>query len=579
MKKRMIKNLLLVVVMAVLCVAVGMTASAGNYEDIWSQGFANENQAVIVFDLDGGKIDGTVENFNLESMSFETVTELSGKYIMVPKNETEQKERGYVNFPYIKAPEYHNVKGWYLAAQNTIYAPGSKYIIPISTAGTVIEFKALYEDNTTYNLVDGVLSAGENLTWSFDETTGTLEISGEGEMYDFDDENYIRPWEENVIDVHRVIIGDGVTSVGNKAFEGFQLVTDVSISNTVITIGDRAFESCMGLSEIVIPDSVTTIGDYAFNFCSCVENIYLSKNIKSIGLQAFSQTPCLEKAFIKSIDVELSDYVICATEYAIYNISREEFISLYREFIRTLDEQLIKKLGNCIKILDYKVDDVFIGTIYCHAGSTAEKYAIENGVDYELTHFFEGEWTYDYDNMIRYRKCIHCDELETEPLETTESGDVEIIEPTNPDTDFTVDVIEDYVVIEETISNNITTDFEIVKAFDINLKNKDGVHVQPDGTVKVKLPLDWSKNGVYKVYRVNDDGTLTDMNAYRQGSHLVFDTDHFSIYVIVVEGAEPEAPTEPDTPATPDEESKDNFFSKILDWFRALLDLIMSMFK
>ena len=47
----------------------------------------------------------------------------------------------------------------------------------------------------------------------------------------------------------------------------------------------------------------------------------------------------------------------------------------------------------------------------------------------------------------------------------------------------------------------------VLKAFDITLKNSNGVHVQPDGTVKVKLPLDWEKAGNYKVYRVNDDGT------------------------------------------------------------------------
>ncbi|MBQ5905652.1 MAG: hypothetical protein IIW88_07285, partial [Clostridia bacterium] len=69
--------------------------------------------------------------------------------------------------------------------------------------------------------------------------------------------------------------------------------------------------------------------------------------------------------------------------------------------------------------------------------------------------------------------------------------------------------------------------------------------------VKVKLPLDWSKEGIYKVYRVNDDGTLTDMNAYRQGSHMVFETDHFSIYVIVDESEKTENPVEPEEPDEP----------------------------
>ena len=65
-----------------------------------------------------------------------------------------------------------------------------------------------------------------------------------------------------------------------------------------------------------------------------------------------------------------------------------------------------------------------IGTIYCHSGSTAETYAIENNMAYELIHFFEGEWTYDYDNMVRTRKCIHCDELQVEELEIEEVSGV-----------------------------------------------------------------------------------------------------------------------------------------------------------
>lgn len=251
------------------------------------------------------------------------------------------------------------------------------------------------------------------------------------------------------------------------------------------------------------------------------------------------------------------------------DLSHEEFISLVEQFAITKDDSINDTINEHLTFLG---GIEYFGTIYCHAGSTAEKYAIENGVDYELTHFFEGEWLYDAENKYCYRQCIHCDEREI----SEDIGDIEIEAPVIPDTDFTVDVVEDYVVIEETISNNITTDFEIVKAFDINLKNKDGVHVQPNGTVKVKLPLDWSKNGVYKVYRVNDDGTLTDMNAYREGSHMVFDTDHFSIYVIVDESEKTDAPATPDEPQ---EETKDSFFSKLIDLIKAFFELIASMFK
>ncbi len=349
--------------------------------------------------------------------------------------------------------------------------------------------------------------------------------------------------------------------------------TSYDIPDTVVQIRDWAFYTAYNLENIRIPKNVISVGVCAFSECLNLTSATISESVNSIGEAAFSVMPFLEKITIRSMDANLSDFALCANTFNVSGINKQEFIDLFKLCDR--DDSFVTELE---KYIDYAPNYtiVCIGTIYCHSGSTAEAYAIANGADYVLTHFFEDEWTYDYDNMIRFRKCIHCDELETELLETTTDSDVEIIEPTDPDTDFVVDVITDYVVIEEALENNVAGDFEIVKAFDITMTDKDGVQVQPDGTVKVKLPLDWSTDGVYKVYRVNDDGTLTDMNAYREGSHMVFDTDHFSIYVIVDES---EKTAEPITPDEPQEETKDDFFLKIIDLIKSFFGLIASWFR
>ena len=206
----------------------------------------------------------------------------------------------------------------------------------------------------------------------------------------------------------------------------------------------------------------------------------------------------------------------------------------------------------------------------CDSAKEGSKRSIE-----KLPHKFT-DWSTEGNKSTRY--CEVCNYTETKI--NTDGGDIEIEAPEQSDgTDFVVDEIvtggKDYVVIEEAVSNGTDNSWEVIKAFDINLKNHDGVHVQPNGTVKVKLPNDWSKDGNYKVYRVNDDGTLTDMNAYRQGSHLVFDTDHFSIYVIVGESEKTDTPEEPEVPTTPEEPEnpsdncsckchKTGFFAKLI---------------
>ncbi len=242
-------------------------------------------------------------------------------------------------------------------------------------------------------------------------------------------------------------------------------------------------------------------------------------------------------------------------------------INIPKEFIRDFNiadmtgivsDDVQTYIDNRDAYVEYLEDYYYPATIHCHAGSTAEAYAIEHGMDYELTHFFEGDWTYDWDNLVRWRKCIHCEERETEPLETENPGGAEIVGPADGDTSFNVEPVStDYVLIKEALGEQ-----NVVKAFDISLKNQDGVHVQPKGTVKVKLPGDF-KTGDYKVYRVNADDTYTDMQAFREGSHLVFYTDHFSLYVVVDESAETE-PSTPDTPDTPDAPAKESKVRNIL---------------
>ncbi len=306
--------------------------------------------------------------------------------------------------------------------------------------------------------------------------------------------------------------------------------TEYLVPSTVETICSMSFFSVLYLEKIKLPDNLKKIEEESFGYNFGLTEITIPASVESICGVGMACNNFVDRIVVEAMNVELDTYSMNPTQFEFFDITQEEIIELYKKILLDGDEEAMAKISEHIL---YTENIIHLSTIYCHSGSTAETYAIENGVKYELTHFFKGEWTYDYDNMIRTRKCIHCDELQVEALEIDEiSGD-------------------SFLVIEETVTNGIEGNAEVLKAFDINLKNGDGVHVQPDGTIKVKLPNDWSKNGVYKVYRVNDDGTLTDMNAYREGSHLVFETDHFSIYVIVVETEETE-PEEPDTPVVPD---------------------------
>ena len=125
----------------------------------------------------------------------------------------------------------------------------------------------------------------DNLTWTLD-ADGTLNISGTGAMKDYDYYDNPSPVYNNS-NVKKVVIEDGVTSIGNAAFRNCSSLTSITIPNSVTSIGNDAFYVCSGLTSITIPDSVTSIGNSAFYRCSNLTTITIPNSVTGIGNFAF----------------------------------------------------------------------------------------------------------------------------------------------------------------------------------------------------------------------------------------------------------------------------------------------------
>lgn len=138
-------------------------------------------------------------------------------------------------------------------------------------------------------------TCGENLTWAFDNATGTLTISGKGEMEDYDYNN--RPWEEYKYEVTSVVINSGVTTVGDNAFSNCYQITNIHIPDSITAIGDYSFKECTQISNITIPNGVTSIGEGAFRFSS-IETISIPDSVTVIGDGCF-----LDCKYLKSITI------------------------------------------------------------------------------------------------------------------------------------------------------------------------------------------------------------------------------------------------------------------------------------
>ena len=126
-------------------------------------------------------------------------------------------------------------------------------------------------------------SLGDNVRWSFDASTGTLTISGSGEMKNYT--NTTMPFRYDT-KIKKAIISDGIYNIGNYVFYTCYSLTSVTIPNSVSRIGDYAFCACKELSDIIIPNRVTDIGEYAFQG-SGLSSITLPNSITKIDIGTF----------------------------------------------------------------------------------------------------------------------------------------------------------------------------------------------------------------------------------------------------------------------------------------------------
>lgn len=216
-----------------------------------------------------------------------------------------------------------------------------------------VTYGASIENTVTAQSASAIIvksgECGDNVTYTLDDD-GLLKISGSGNMNDY----YIgnSPFYLNK-DIKEIVIGDGVTSIGDCAFWGCSSLTSIEIPDGVTSIGMSVFDSCSSLTSIEIPVGVTSLKDFVFYGCSSLTSITIPEGLTSIGGGVFQNCSSLTSIAIPAgvTSIGSSAFESCSSLTSIAILAG----------VTSIGESAFK---DCIKL----------NTIYCYKNSTADKY-------------------------------------------------------------------------------------------------------------------------------------------------------------------------------------------------------------
>ena len=221
----------------------------------------------------------------------------------------------------------------------------------VEAAAEVLETEENEVTDESEDALTGIVdsgSCGNNAAWALTGTENdlTLTISGSGNMTDFSESNI--PWTSERAKITKVVVENGITSVGSYAFYSLSKLTDVSLPDSISYIGGHGFEKCTALKSVTIPDCVTTIGEGAFDGCDSLKSLTIPDSVTSIDWAAFPRT------YWKT-----NDFVIFTQSTYVKNYC---YLNYYAYFDKTAPSiaKLASYNGSDIRVYFEKRDEAFV---------------------------------------------------------------------------------------------------------------------------------------------------------------------------------------------------------------------------
>ena len=281
---------------------------------------------------------------------------------------------------------------------------------------------------------------GENIQWAYD-VEGTLYFYGNGEMADRENPAWMtsgsvstminNPWGDLLNSTRKVVIGDGITSVGKYVFCYMRNLKTVLLPSTVRTIGENAFWECEGLQEINLPDELEKIGAFAFAHCNTlIINEQLPGTLQEIGMSGFTANTYMTSIVVPGTVKEINKYTFSWCTSLEHVVLQDGIEKIGGQAFSHNVNMTIEIPNSVIDIAEDAFspgDDNLI--IKGMSGSYAEQYAAENGITFAEVEIIAHVHDWDdgtvtikpgcFSEGIKTYKCKECDETKSESVPAT----------------------------------------------------------------------------------------------------------------------------------------------------------------
>ena len=338
--------------------------------------------------------------------------------------------------------------------------------------------------------------------------------------------NHLIKAKENIPSSY--VINSGTKTIATEAFDSCIGLRDVTIPNSVISIGDSAFYHCDNLTSITIPDGVTSLGGYTFYGCSSLTDLIISNSVTSIGDSAFWGCYKLDDVYYAGSEDEWKAISIGSSNSSLKNAT------IHYNY---------KKCEHSLKHEKSPATCTSDGAEYDICSKCGAKLNVK--VIAASGHKW-GEWITVTPATVtasgtEKHICSVCKEEETRTvakltgLHDDKSG-IELIYNNELGAGTQLKVEQQFSGKSFRLINSAYGEVK-TSIFDI-ATYKDGVKVQPNGEITVKIPLPAGySNRVFVCYVDSVNGKVTKIPCEVKDGYVIFKTNHFSEYAIVEQSA------------------------------------------